>query len=64
MTDLVGALGLALAIEGLLFAAFPAFVRIRMQEALELGEARMRVVGLVAAALGVTVVWAARQLLG
>jgi len=62
--DLVAALGLALAIEGLLFAAFPAFVRLRMKEALELGEPRMRIVGLVAAIVGVAVVWAARMALG
>jgi uncharacterized protein YjeT (DUF2065 family) len=62
--DLFAALGLALAIEGLLFAAFPAFVRLRMKDALELGEPRMRIVGLVAAVVGVALVWAARQALG
>jgi uncharacterized protein YjeT (DUF2065 family) len=59
--DLAAALGLALAIEGLLFAAVPAFVRMRMKEALELGEPRMRVIGLGAAIVGVAVVFVARQ---
>jgi uncharacterized protein YjeT (DUF2065 family) len=59
--DLAAALGLALAIEGLLFAAVPAFVRMRMKEALELGEPRMRAIGLGAAIVGVAVVFVARQ---
>jgi uncharacterized protein YjeT (DUF2065 family) len=63
VTDFMAGMGLVFAIEGLLFAAFPAFVRSRMTEALELGEGRMRVVGLVSAALGVALVWLCRSAL-
>ena len=62
MTDLVAALGLALAIEGLLFAAFPDAVRRAMLEAADSPSERMRLVGMAAAFAGVLLVWLARQI--
>jgi uncharacterized protein YjeT (DUF2065 family) len=61
MLDLVAALGLALAVEGILFAAFPDGVRRAMYEAAHTPSDRMRVVGIVSAAVGVAIVWAARH---
>ena len=61
MADLVAALGLALALEGLVFAAFPEAVRRAMLDAAETPRERMRLVGIVSAALGVVIVWAARR---
>jgi uncharacterized protein YjeT (DUF2065 family) len=52
-----------LAVEGILFAAFPAFIKRRMQEMLALDEGMMRVAGLLTAVAGVALVWAARRLL-
>jgi uncharacterized protein YjeT (DUF2065 family) len=60
VTDLLAALGLALAVEGLLFAAFPDAVRRAMIDAIKSPSERMRIVGLVSAALGVVIVWIAR----
>lgn len=61
MTDLIAALGLALAIEGLLFAAFPDAARRAMFEAAQSPSERMRYAGIFSAVLGVAIVWAARQ---
>jgi uncharacterized protein YjeT (DUF2065 family) len=61
MLDLVAALGLALAVEGLLFAAFPESVRRAMLEAAQTPGERMRAVGIASAALGVVIVWLARK---
>jgi uncharacterized protein YjeT (DUF2065 family) len=60
MLDLVAALGLALAVEGLLFAAFPDGVRRAMYEAAHTPSDRMRLVGIVSAVVGVVIVWVAR----
>lgn len=60
MVDFLAGVGLVFAIEGLMFAAFPGFVRNRMKDALNLGEPRMRAVGLVSAAVGVAIVWLVR----
>ena len=61
MADLVAALGLALALEGLVFAAFPEAVRRAMLDAAETPRERMRLVGIVSAVLGVAIVWAVRR---
>jgi uncharacterized protein YjeT (DUF2065 family) len=61
VADLVAALGLALAIEGLVFAAFPEAVRRAMLDAAETPRERMRLVGIISAALGVVIVWAVRR---
>lgn len=62
MQDLVAALGLALAIEGLLSAAFPDTIRRAMLEAAESPRERIRLVGIASAVVGVLIVWAARRL--
>ena len=62
MADLVAALGLALAVEGLLLAAFPNTVRRAMLEAAESPRERMRLVGIASAVGGVFLVWIARRL--
>jgi uncharacterized protein len=61
MFDLVAALGLALAVEGILFAAFPEGVRRAMYEAAHTPSDRMRVVGIISAIVGVVIIWLARQ---
>jgi uncharacterized protein YjeT (DUF2065 family) len=61
VTDLIAALGLALAVEGLLFAAFPDAVRRAMLEAAQSTSERMRHIGILSAVLGVVIVWIARQ---
>ena len=61
MADLIAALGVALAVEGLLFAAFPDGVRKAMYEAAHTPSDRMRLVGIISAVAGVLIVWAARQ---
>jgi uncharacterized protein len=62
MTDLVAALGLALAVEGLLFAAFPDAVKRAMIDAAESPSDRLRLVGIVSAVAGVVIVWLARKI--
>jgi len=61
MLDLVAALGLMLAIEGLLCAAVPDTVRRAMNEAAQTPRERLRIVGIVAAGVGVAIVWGARK---
>lgn len=61
MLDLVAALGVALAVEGILFAAFPDGVRRAMYEAAHTPSDRMRLVGIISAAAGIAIVWAVRQ---
>ncbi len=61
MMDLIAALGLALAVEGILFAAFPDGVRRAMYEAAHTPSDRMRIVGLISAVIGIVIVWAVRQ---
>ena len=62
MSDLIVALGLALAIEGILFAAFPDAVKRAMQDAAQTRCDRMRIVGSGSAVIGVVIVWVVRGL--
>jgi uncharacterized protein len=62
MLDLIAALGLALAVEGILFAAFPDGMRRAMYEAAHSPSDRMRLVGLISALLGVGIIWFVRWL--
>ena len=62
MSDLIVALGLALAIEGLLFAAFPETVKRAMLDAAQTPSDRMRIVGIGSAVAGVVIVWVMRNL--
>ena len=61
MLDLIAALGLALVVEGILFAAFPDGMRRAMYEAAHSPSDRMRIVGVVSAIVGLGIVWAVRQ---
>ncbi|KAA2242219.1 DUF2065 domain-containing protein [Salinarimonas soli] len=60
MKDLLAALGLVLAVEGLLFAAFPEAVRRAMIDAAQSPADRMRLVGIGSAVAGVVLLWVAR----
>jgi uncharacterized protein len=62
MSDLVAALGLALAIEGLLFAAFPEAIKRAMIDAAQTPSERMRIVGIGSAVIGVVIVSVVRGL--
>ncbi len=63
MRDFCAALGLVFAIEGLLLAGFTEAMRRRMAEVARQPPRRLRGFGLVAAAFGVLIVWAARSLI-
>jgi uncharacterized protein YjeT (DUF2065 family) len=60
MLDLIAALGLALAVEGILFAAFPDGMRRAMYEAAHSPSDRMRLVGILSAIAGLGIVWVIR----
>jgi uncharacterized protein YjeT (DUF2065 family) len=59
LSALLGALGLLIAAEGLVYAAFPAQVKRAIAALLALPEERLRLLGLAAAGLGVLLVAAA-----
>ena len=61
MRDLLAALGLALAVEGILFASFPDAAKRALLDAAGSPRDRMRWVGIVSGAIGVLLVWAARR---
>jgi uncharacterized protein YjeT (DUF2065 family) len=61
MRDVIVALGLALAIEGILCASFPDAMKRAMMDAASSPRDRMRLVGIVSAACGVVLVWAMRR---
>ncbi|MDJ1158575.1 DUF2065 domain-containing protein [Chelatococcus sp. SYSU_G07232] len=60
MTDFLAALGLLLAVEGIIFAAFPTAAKRAMAEAADAPVERMRLVGIVSAIAGVVIVWLVR----
>jgi uncharacterized protein len=60
MSDFVVAIGLVLAIEGLIFAAFPAAAKRLAANALESPEGSLRIAGVVSAVLGIIIVWLIR----
>jgi uncharacterized protein YjeT (DUF2065 family) len=60
MSDFVVAIGLVLAIEGLIFAAFPQVAKRMAANALQTPDASLRIAGVVSAILGVTLVWLIR----
>ena len=62
MRDLIVALGLALAIEGILLASFPDAMKRAMMDAAGSPRDRMRLVGIASAVLGVLAIWMARRL--
>jgi hypothetical protein len=59
LTDLLAAIGLMLAIEGLLFLAFPAATRRAMEEAVRAPDALLQRLGLVCAGIGVALLFVA-----
>jgi uncharacterized protein len=60
MSDFVVALGLVFAIEGIVFAAFPAMAKRAMVSVVETPEGALRLVGILSALLGVVLVWLVR----
>ena len=57
MRDFVVAIGLVLAIEGLIFAALPQVAKRLAATALEAPDGVLRITGVVSALLGVIIVW-------
>jgi len=60
MSDLLVALGLVFALEGLLLAAFPVAAKQAMANVLETPEGTLRIIGAASAVLGFVVVWLVR----
>lgn len=60
MGDLVTAIGLALVIEGILYALFPAQMRRALELVFASGEGAVRRSGLTAALIGLGIVWLVR----
>lgn len=60
MTDFLAALGLVFVIEGLVFAAFPQAARRAVATMMETPDEALRLVGLLSAVLGLTVLWLVR----
>jgi uncharacterized protein len=61
MSDIVVAIGLFFTIEGILFAAFPLSAKRAFAAALEMPDGRLRIVGLIAALVGIVIVWVVRH---
>ncbi len=64
MSDFITALGLVFVIEGLVYAFVPGHLKAVMALMQSTSEDSLRLGGLVAAALGVGLVWLARSMLG
>jgi uncharacterized protein YjeT (DUF2065 family) len=60
MSDLLVALGLVFALEGLVLAAFPVAAKQAMANVLETPEGTLRIIGAASAALGLVLVWLVR----
>ncbi|MFZ5692863.1 MAG: DUF2065 domain-containing protein [Pseudomonadota bacterium] len=60
MGDLFVAIGLVLALEGLLFAAFPGAAKQAMASVLETPDTILRAVGIGSAVIGIVVIWLVR----
>jgi hypothetical protein len=60
MSDLLVALALMIALEGLAFAAFPGAMQRAMRDAADTPEGVLRIVGFACAIVGVVLVWALR----
>ena len=59
-SDLFTALGLALVLEGVIYALFPDAMRRMMAQVLALPSANVRMTGLIIAGVGVGIVWLVR----
>jgi uncharacterized protein YjeT (DUF2065 family) len=60
MSDFLVAIGLVLAMEGILFAAFPGAVKQAMAHVMETADSALRLIGIVSAVAGVLVIWLVR----
>ena len=60
MWDFIVAIGLVLALEGLMFAAFPHAAKQAMANVLETPDHMLRIVGIVCAVFGFLVIWFVR----
>jgi uncharacterized protein YjeT (DUF2065 family) len=60
MWDFVVAVGLVLALEGLLFAAFPGAAKQAMANVLETPDSILRGIGIACAVIGILVIWLVR----
>lgn len=60
MSDFLAALGLVFVIEGLIFAAFPAYGQKAVESVLNTPPATLRVIGLGSALIGLLIVWLVR----
>jgi uncharacterized protein YjeT (DUF2065 family) len=60
MADFIVALGLVFVIEGLIFAVSPGAAKNAMAHVLDTADGPLRIVGIVAAILGVLLVWFVR----
>jgi uncharacterized protein YjeT (DUF2065 family) len=60
MSDFLVALGLVFAIEGIVFAAFPAVTKRAMVHVQQTPDHILRIIGVACAALGVLLVWLVR----
>ena len=60
MSDFIVALGLVFVIEGLIFAVSPGAAKNAMAHVLDTADGPLRIVGIVAAILGVLLVWFVR----
>ena len=60
MNELFSALALAITLEGILYALFPDRMKRVMSVVIEQPTANLRFVGLLAAVLGVVIIWAIR----
>ena len=59
--DFLIGVGILLVLEGILFAASPAFMRKAMQSALETPDNILRAVGIVSAVAGLILIWLVRR---
>ncbi len=59
--DFLIGVGILLVIEGLLFAAVPAWIQRAMRSALETPEHVLRLAGIASAVAGLIVIWAVRR---
>ncbi|MDI6027947.1 DUF2065 family protein [Corticibacterium sp. UT-5YL-CI-8] len=60
MQDFLAAIGLFLVFEGLVYGGFPAFAKRLAAQAQNVPESSMRIMGTVAVAVGVGIVWLVR----
>jgi uncharacterized protein YjeT (DUF2065 family) len=60
MSEFLVAIGLVLAIEGLIFAAFPKTAKRLAASALESPEGALRIAGIISAAVGIVLIWIVR----